>query len=176
VRGILWAFDFEAPTAVRAHAGAVFNEEGVPIHVGATLLFSGGRRGQFECGFDMVFTNTLEFTGHTGSVYLRDFIIPRRETEASFVVTSNNGLADLDTRITTQEETRTVHNDLTQEALLWVRFAREIEELKQGGKPPVHWLRIAALTQRVLNAVNDSVQNDCATVEFKFDEAEFLPK
>ena len=50
VRAILWAFTYEAPISVTAHAGAVFNESGVPLHIGATLLFPGGRRGHFECG------------------------------------------------------------------------------------------------------------------------------
>jgi hypothetical protein len=50
VRAILWAYDWELPTAVAAHPGAAFNAEGVPMHVGATLLFPGGRRGSFECG------------------------------------------------------------------------------------------------------------------------------
>jgi hypothetical protein len=50
IRAILWAYDWQAPTAVAAHAGAAFSEDGVPLHLGATLLFPGGRRGNFECG------------------------------------------------------------------------------------------------------------------------------
>lgn len=176
VRAILWAFGFEVPTEVRAHAGSVFNEEGVPIHVGATLVFPGGKRGRFECGFDVVFNHSLDIAANAGWVYLRDFIIPKREHDASFVVTSDDALVDMFTFITTKEDTRTVHTDLTQEALLFVRFASEIEELKKGGKLPVHWLRIAALTQRILNAIFESVQNDCASIPFHFDEADFLPK
>ena len=50
VRAILWAFQFDSPLSVAAHAGAEFSSAGVPISVGATLLFSGGRRGHFQCG------------------------------------------------------------------------------------------------------------------------------
>lgn len=50
VRAILWAFQFNAPLSVAAHAGAEFSSAGVPISIGATLLFSDGRRGHFQCG------------------------------------------------------------------------------------------------------------------------------
>lgn len=50
VQAILWAFGWEAPASVAADAGPVFSESGIPLHIGATLVFSGGRRGRFECG------------------------------------------------------------------------------------------------------------------------------
>ena len=50
VRAMLWAYQWEPPTAVRAHTGAAFSERGVPLHMGATLVWPGRRLGHFECG------------------------------------------------------------------------------------------------------------------------------
>lgn len=172
-RAVLWAFAYEPPATVTANPGAVLNEEGVPIHMGATLLYADGRRGAFDTGFDTQFANTLEVAGTSGSVYLRDLVIPRRETEAGFVVTSRNGLVDGDTRVGTVEETRTVANDTPQEAMLWVRFAQEVQSCHDTGKPDRHWLRIAAMTQRVLDAVLRSAQNGGTPVEFEWNEGTF---
>lgn len=47
-----------------AHAGAVLSEDGIPLHLGATLVFPGGRRGHFECGFDRALVQWLEVGGH----------------------------------------------------------------------------------------------------------------
>jgi hypothetical protein len=86
-------------------AGPVFNADGVPIHMGAELLFPGGRRGHFECGFDRVLTQYLEVAGTVGSILLHDFTIPRDELVNSFVVTARHGLAKLDlTDVTVRSE------------------------------------------------------------------------
>lgn len=169
VRGILWAFGFEAPEAVQAHAGARFTEQGVPTHVGATLLFSGGRRGRFESGFDVVYTSNLEVTGQTGAVFLRDFVIPREEHEAAFTVSRAPCLVELDTRVGGELETVAVRTELTQEALLWKSFAADVAGAA-GGKGPAHWARIAALTQTVLFAILESVTNDNKLVKVTFKE------
>lgn len=169
-RAVLWAFEYQAPASVTANPGVVWNEEGVPMHMGATLLYADGRRGVFDTGFDAQFTNTLEVGGGAGTVYLRDLVIPRRETEAGFVVTRGNGLVDGDTRVGTVEETRIVTNDIPQEAAMWARFAQEVEGCQAAGQPDRHWLRIAAMTQRVLNAAMRSAQNGGATVEFEWNE------
>lgn len=168
-RAILWAFGFDVPEAVQAHAGSRFTESGVPIHVGATLLFSGGRRGRFECGFDVPFTSNLEVTGQDGAVYLRDFLIPKEEHEASFSLSLNPGLVELDTRVGGQVDTVTVQTDLSQEALLWKRFAADVRGVKSD-KSPKHWLRIAALTQTILFAVLESARNDNKLVPVTFKE------
>ena len=48
IRATLWAFDYESPLAVAAHPGGLFTLEGVPLALGGTLVFSGGRRGTFQ--------------------------------------------------------------------------------------------------------------------------------
>ena len=38
----------------------MFNNEGVLLHVGATIIWSDGRRANFQCGFDQALTQYLE--------------------------------------------------------------------------------------------------------------------
>lgn len=56
------------------HAGPLFNCEGVLLHVGATIIWSDGRRANFQCAFDQALTQYLEvslLTPHSccGSLY-----------------------------------------------------------------------------------------------------------
>lgn len=64
----LWAYGYQAPTSVTAHAGAAFNAAGVPLHIGATLLFPCGGRAHFECGFDRALVQRLEVGGWVGGL------------------------------------------------------------------------------------------------------------
>ena len=41
-------------------AGPLYNNEGVLLHVGATIIWSDGRRANFQCGFDQALTQYLE--------------------------------------------------------------------------------------------------------------------
>lgn len=132
IRAILWAYDFQAPLSVTAHAGiagwkmgsgsrdklnykstkccwlfpagAVFNAEGVPLHIGATLVFPGGRRGHFECGFDRALTQYLEVAGTQGTVRLDDFAIPASEAQCCFIRTRNHRLAKGDCEDATERD------------------------------------------------------------------------
>jgi len=45
-------------------AGPLFNNEGVLLHVGATIIWSDGRRANFQCGFDQALTQYLEVSCH----------------------------------------------------------------------------------------------------------------
>lgn len=41
-------------------AGPLFNNEGVLLHIGATIIWSDGRRANFQCAFDQALTQYLE--------------------------------------------------------------------------------------------------------------------
>jgi hypothetical protein len=77
-------------------AGAVFNAEDVPIHIGGELLFPGARRGHFECGFDRALTQFVEIGGTLGTVRLDGAFIPGHEFENRFVVSSKHEFGWLD--------------------------------------------------------------------------------
>ena len=49
-------------TCIPSVAGPLFNNEGVLLHVGATIIWSDGRRANFQCGFDQALTQYLEVT------------------------------------------------------------------------------------------------------------------
>lgn len=166
MRGILWAFEFEAPIAVAAHPGGIFTAEGVPIALGATLIFPGDRRGIFTCSFDRALTQKLEVGGTDGTLVVDDFVLPRNTRCAEFVVTRDHGLKDNDTWDATQKDVHVVHHTLPQEALMWVNFAECVKKVKAVGRVDGSWPRIAGLTQKVVSAVAESAAADCAVVQF----------
>ncbi|GAB4819461.1 hypothetical protein N2152v2_006507 [Parachlorella kessleri] len=165
VRAILWAFQFEVPVAVFAHGGATFNDEGVPMHIGGTLLYSDGRRGNFECGFDRALTQYLEVAGTTGTIRLDDFVIPREERKCGFTVTGNHGLREMDTYDGTEREEKIIFLERPQECYLWETFAACAEGIKAGSVADEWWPTIAALTQKVCCAVLESARNGCKEVQ-----------
>lgn len=165
IRAILWAYDYEVPVSVTAYPGCVTNSEGVPIVVGGTLLFKEGRRGNFRCSFDTALTQRLEICGSSGTILVDDFVIPRSETKAEFVVTREHRLGDLDTWDATIKDTHTVHAEKPQEVSMWEGFARCIKNAESGQ----HWTDVAALTQKVVCLVADSMKNggSCETFQSK---------
>jgi hypothetical protein len=48
---------------------------------------------------------------------------------------------------------------------MWEAFAACVERVRRGGAPDDHWFHIAALTQKVLCAVEASVQRGGALVQ-----------
>lgn len=165
VRSILWAFEFEAPLSVTAHPGAVFTPDGIPLHIGAELLFPGGRRGHFECGFDRALSQRLDVGGTLGTIRLDDFVVPRNETKSSFIVTSAHCLKFEETYDATQQDEVVVTLPKPQEALMWETFCGLVERVKAGGEPDPFWPRATELTQRILFAVERSALEGCREVK-----------
>ncbi|DBB02453.1 hypothetical protein WJX82_006460 [Trebouxia sp. C0006] len=168
VRAALWAYGFEKPMSVSAHAGPLYNKEGVLLHVGATIIWSDGRRANFQCGFDQALTQYLEVAGTHGTVRLDDFVIPYRPDKASFLVTNNHGFTDLDLAVKTETEERVVSLDVPQEVRMWEDFADCSKAIKDGGKPEKHWPTIAMLTQKVVCAVEQSASDGCKTKKMQW--------
>jgi predicted dehydrogenase len=131
--------------------------------MGGELLFEGGRRGHFECGFDRALTQYLEIAGTEGTLRLDDFVIPAAEAQSEYVQTRLHGLRDIDTWDGTQRELKVVHMPAPQEVHMWEAFAA----CARAGAPDPEWPRQAALTQKVLCAVLDSARRGCAAVAFE---------
>jgi predicted dehydrogenase len=159
VRAILWAFNYEKPTSVTAHQGAVFSEKGVPIHIGGTVLFSGGKRGNFECGFDRAKVQYLEIAGTMGTIQLDDFVIPNDEYEHSFVATVTRSIGNLKT--VDERSAITIEAEAQQEVKMWEMFA----DMCIGEGEDNIWPNVAALTQKVVCAVVDSANNNYSLVD-----------
>ncbi|KAL3139098.1 hypothetical protein ABBQ32_005892 [Trebouxia sp. C0010 RCD-2024] len=165
VRASLWAYNFEKPVSVSAHAGPLFNSEGVLLHVGATIIWSDGRRANFQCGFDQALTQYLEIAGTHGTVRLDDFVVPYRPDKASFLVTNNHGFTEMDLSVKTETEERVVNLDVPQEVRMWEDFTDCSRHVLQGEHPNAHWPNIALLTQKVVCAVEQSALDGCKTVK-----------
>lgn len=160
IRAILWAYGFEVPVSVAAYPGFIKNNEGVPISVGGTLIFKDGRRGNFRCSFDTALTQHLEICGSKGTILIDDFVIPRSETKAEFVVTRDHRLGELDTWDATVRDTHAVQTHKPQEVIMWEGFARSIQSVdEESGR---HWAQVAALTQKVVCLIADSMNNGCS--------------
>lgn len=167
VRGILWAFDFEDPVAVQAHAGPTYNAEGVPVAMGATLVFTDGRRGVFTASFDRALSQRLEAAGTVGTLAVEGFVIPSGgENRLEFSVTRDHGFESLDLWDVTQRDVHSVRLDVPQEALMWRAFAGCVRRAAAGGGPDPRWPALAAQTQKVLCAVAESAAVGGATLPF----------
>lgn len=168
VRAMLWAYDWAPPLSVTAHPGAVYNDAGVPMHMAATVLFPGGRRGTLQCGFDSALTQQVLVSGTLGTVQLHDFVVPRHELRCAFTVTGDHRLREHETYDDTRRDEVTVHLDMPQEAHMWETFAGLVQRCQAGGQPDPFWPRATELTQRVLFAVDQSARDGCRTVELSW--------
>lgn len=155
-------FNYEKPIEISIHSGATFNGQGVPTQLGATLLFEGGRRGHFHCGFDKALTQTLLIAGTNGTLRLDDFVIPFSAQEASYIQTRDHHLSKDDLWDATVRETFSVPTDKSQETLMWEEMASCIRKLKVGGKPNTYWIKIAELNQQVVNDVHSLLDTKLA--------------
>lgn len=169
VRSILWVYNYEAPIAVTALPGARYNESGVSIHMGATLLFKNGRTATFDCGFDAALTQTIDAVGDKGTLHAEGFVIPFEEGSADFRLTFNHKFNDWDCSDGTQHTDTKVYTDKTQERLMWEAFAKEVQAVKAGEKSvgELSWNVEAELTQRILFNVLKSEQEDCKLIELQ---------
>ncbi|KAK9809491.1 hypothetical protein WJX73_004296 [Symbiochloris irregularis] len=163
----LFAFNYDAPSQVQAHIGAKFNDEGVPMHCGATLTWADGRQAMFDCGFDQNFTQLANVGGSESFIQWTDFCIPTKEDSCEFSVVGPGGLSDLDTRINQDNEVKKVYLDRPQETRMWEDFAECIYAIQDGKKPDDHWPSISELTSKCVLAVAESIENGCKVVEFK---------
>lgn len=155
VRASLFAYGFELPTRVQAHPGSIVNDEGVIIAAGATLLWPGGRKATFSCGFNQSLTQNLFIGGTQGAIAFNDFVIPNREDSASFVVSTGNGLGKFNTHVITRHETHTVLIERPQECLMWEEFARIIRSSENSERK--RWIDTSQLTMKVILAIKASI-------------------
>jgi len=159
IRAILWSYNYEMPVSVVAHHGAIFNEEGVPTAISGTLLFSKGRRGTFTCSFDCALTQRLHIGGKDGTLVLDDFVIPKNDKKAEFVISKNHGLAKFDLTDITERDVVVVENELPQEALMWKAFADCVLKIKTGQECENTWQELAGKTQRIVSAIMESAKS-----------------
>lgn len=164
-RVILWAFDFDMPSAVTAHRGTRFADSGVVTSCGATYEWKDGRIGTFRCSFygDMIMKAVC--SGSKGSLEVDDFVIPMKEDHSMFVAKRDSEVADRSTGWTSHKKTHEVRSGLTQEGLMVQQFARLVGQIIDGsGRPDAYWPAISKKTQILLNAVKSESNSTTITL------------
>jgi predicted dehydrogenase len=174
VRAGLWAFGggsvdpADPPASATAHAGAVLNAGGVPLTAGATVVWPDGRYLSFDTSFQRAPVQRLEVAGTEGAVSLSDFVLPDNPVgQATFMLAAPVGAGDPDALPDVNPATRLVSVEATepQEVGLWRAFGAAVAAKNKGdGAPAADALGAAVATQRVLNAVMESLRTGGATV------------
>ncbi|KAK9163977.1 hypothetical protein Syun_004879 [Stephania yunnanensis] len=165
-RAILWAVDYELPKTVTAIKGTVFNEAGVILSCGASLLWEDGKVATFHCSFLSNTTMNITATGTVGTLHVDDFVIPCVETSSSFLTSTKTGFSELDTEWKPLPSEHVVTNELPQEALMVKEFARLVKGIKEGSlKAESKWPVYSRKTQLVLDRVIESIERGYESVE-----------
>ncbi|KAK9165696.1 hypothetical protein Scep_000887 [Stephania cephalantha] len=165
-RAILWAVDYELPKTVTAIKGTVFNEAGVILSCGASLLWEDGKVATFHCSFLSNTTMNITTTGTVGTLHVDDFVIPCAETSSSFLTSTKTGFSELDTEWKPLPSEHVVTNELPQEALMVKEFARLVKGIKEGSlKAESKWPVYGRKTQLVLDRVIESIERGYESVE-----------
>jgi predicted dehydrogenase len=162
VRASLFSYEFEPPISVQAHPGSILNDEGVVLAAGATLIWPGGRKATFSCGFNQALTQNLFIAGTEGSISVDDFVIPKQEDVAYFTLSSGHGLGKFNTHSITNYETCTVLMEKPQECLMWEEFARCAISPEDRAK----WTDISRLTMKVILAIKASISQQHSLIGF----------
>ena len=165
-RGILWAYDYEMPKAVTAHPGALYNDKGVIVSCGATVVWADGRIATFTTSFNTGHVMKLLVVGVNGSLEADDFVLPAEANSAGFKVVSNTSWKDMLAGWYRTEDAPVVTLEIPQEAHMVREFARLVAGIRDGsGKVEPRWAEISRKTQILLNAVKDSIENGVKTID-----------
>ena len=159
----------DLPATATAHAGsAVLNAAGVPLTAGATVVWPDGRYLSFDTSFQRAPVQRLEIAGADRALSFSDFVLPDCATgPACFVIAAPAGAGEPDALPDVNPLTRTVSVPAVepQEVGLWRAFGAAVAAQEAGdGAPAAAALADAVATQRVLNAVMESLRGGCATV------------
>ncbi|GAV68670.1 GFO_IDH_MocA domain-containing protein/GFO_IDH_MocA_C domain-containing protein [Cephalotus follicularis] len=165
VGAILFAADYELPKTVTALHGPVFNEAGVILECGASLLWEDGKVATFNCSFLTNLTMDITAIGTKGTLHLNDFVVPFQEHEASFTTNSKSGITEFMTGWVSLPSEHIITAELPQEACMVREFARLVGSIKNGSKTEKKWPTRSRKTQLILDAVMTSIKRGYEPVE-----------
>lgn len=163
----LWAKGYKLPTTVTALPDTTRNAGGVTLSISASLQWDQPNKtvANIHCSFLSHTSMDLAICGSNGSINLKDFIIPYKETSAKFDFTFGAKFVDLHIGWNVRPEEVHVDNKLPQEALMVQEFARLVASIKDcGSQPSRNWPEISRKTQLVVDAVKKSLDLGCKPV------------
>ncbi|CAN8246749.1 unnamed protein product [Cochlearia groenlandica] len=165
IRASLLVNNFELPSTVIALPGAVLNDAGVILSCGASLTWEDGRTATISCSFLANLTMEITAVGTKGTLRVHDFIIPFKETEASYTTSTKAWFNEQVTAWVNPPSEQTVKTELPQEACMVREFARLVGEIKYNdAKPDGFWPSISRKTQLVVDAVKESLDKNCEQI------------
>ena len=155
----MWAMDYQLPRTVTALPAIARNTAGVILSCSASLHWDKEQTtATFYCSFLSNESMDLAISGSNGSLHLEDFIIPFKETSASFEFTSGAKFVDLHIGWNVKPKKVQVNSELPQEAMMVQDFVELVKSIKHSGcKPDGKWPEISRVTQLVMDAVNNSI-------------------
>ncbi|KAI3465412.1 hypothetical protein Pfo_022075 [Paulownia fortunei] len=166
IRAILWAVDYQLPKTVTALRDAEFNEAGVILSCGASLLFQDGELATFYCSFLSNLNMEISVLGANGYLRVHDFVIPFQEKVGPFYVNANTKFAELSIGIEPAPTEHLVTTDLPQDALMVKEFSSLVGKIKEhGSETEKKWPTISRKTQLVVDAVKASIDKGFEPVE-----------
>ncbi|EYU24321.1 hypothetical protein ABFS82_03G011700 [Erythranthe guttata] len=167
IRAILWAADYTLPKTVTALSSAEFNEAGVNLSCGASLIFHDGQIATFYCSFLSNLTMEISLLGENGYLRVHDFVIPFQENVGAFYASANTKFAELSIGIEPAPIEHLVRTDVPQEALMVEEFSSLVRKVKENGSEEIEkfWAIISRKTQLVVDAVKVSMEKGFQPVE-----------
>ncbi|KAE8660825.1 importin-5-like [Hibiscus syriacus] len=168
---VLWAKNYQLPTVVTALPDVTKNSNGVIISCSASIQYKepsavgATTNAIIHCSFLSDTSMDLAITGSGGSLNLNDFIIPHRESSASFEFTKGAKFVDLHIGWNVKPEKVVVNCELPQEALMVKEFARLVVGVRTSALlPDRKWPEISRKTQMLVDAVKKSIELGCEPV------------
>ncbi|EOA38127.1 hypothetical protein CARUB_v10009598mg [Capsella rubella] len=154
IQAVLVANNFKLPKTVTALPGSVLNDAGIVLSCGALFDWEEGITATIYCSFLANLTMEITAIGKKGTVNVRDFVIPYRETDAAFITSTRGCLSE-----------HKVMTELPQETCMVIEFARLVGEIKnRGAKPDGFWLSFSRKVQLLVDAVKESIDNNLEPV------------
>jgi len=158
VRVSLWAFGYDEPEQVSCHF-LDQTKDGVPLHVVATLLFSGNRTATFECSFKHGVRQWVEIQSEKACLRMEDFVIPNKVDTCSFTVTKEM-FADKASHVPVETVLKHEIEGCCQELKLIEKFSSLV---LKGERDPL-WPKIALQTQLLMNALVSAARSPSSKV------------
>ncbi|KAK6125820.1 hypothetical protein DH2020_040439 [Rehmannia glutinosa] len=167
IGAILWTMNQKLPTTVTALPTTIRNSAGVILSCSASMYWDEEQIvATFYCSFISHETMELAVCGSNGTFHVEDFIIPYDESSADFSFTSGAKFVDLHVGWNVKPQAVRVATELPQEAMMIQEFSRLVKGIKDHGlQPDAKWGQTSRITQLVLDAVRNSIDNGYEAVQ-----------
>ncbi|KAK4393922.1 putative oxidoreductase [Sesamum angolense] len=161
IGAILWTMNQKLPTTVAALPTTIRNSAGVILSCNAALYWDEEQTvATFYCSFVSHETMDLAVCGSNGTLHVEDFIIPYEENCATFSFTSGAKFVDMHIGWNAKPHEVQVATQLPQEGMMIQEFSRLVKGIKDLGlQPDTKWAQTSRVTQLVLDAVKNSIDN-----------------